>query len=127
MSGTQPRQQGLTLLECLVALAIIAVTLAAVSRALIHTAQSHSQVQVSTKALWVAQNRHAELRAQAAWPTLGVSRGEAVQGGLVFHWVQRVERTPNPLFRRVEIAVSLPSSPDQVEAELTEFVARPLQ
>lgn len=120
-------QRGLTLLECLVALAVIAITLAAVSRALIHTAQGHARVQTATKAVWVAQNQLAELKAHGTWPSLGTTRGEATQGDVAFVWVQRVERTPNPLFRRVDVSVSLAATPDLVETEFTGFIARPLE
>jgi general secretion pathway protein I len=99
------KARGFTLLECVVALAILAVALTASLRALGATAQSTAQVRDHTLASWVAHNRLAQLRATDAWPPLGRNEGTAEQAGRQFVWRESTEPTPNPLFRRVEVKV----------------------
>jgi general secretion pathway protein I len=117
--------RGFTLLECVVALAILAVAMTASLRAAGSVASSTDALKTRTLASWVAQNRLAELRATGAWPSLGQREGHAEQGGRGFAWRERVQPTPNPLFRRVDVQVF-----DQEQRPLitmTGFLARPLR
>ncbi len=66
---TRPR--GFTLVEILVALAIIAVALAAGMRALAQSADSATALKARTLALWVAQNRLAAAQVATPWPAAG--------------------------------------------------------
>ncbi len=120
------RSRGFTLLECLIALAILAVALTAALRAAGTTAQSSYALRDHSLASWVAQNQLALLRAEQTWPALGRSDGEAVQAGRKFAWQQTVAPTPNPLFRRVEIQV-LSADDATPLASMSGFVARPLR
>lgn len=121
--------RGFTLLETLVALSILAIALSGVFRALGATTQSASAVQQRMLADWVADNRLAELRASQAFPAAGRSEGEAVQAGQRFRWLQQVDATPNPLFRRVEIRVFRAGDTGEQGAisRLSGFVTRPLR
>ena len=114
--------RGFTLLETLVALAIVAIALTSALRAMGATAQSAGELRDRTLALCVAQNRLAELRARRAWPPVGRSEGRAVQGVDTFVWRQQVGATPNPLFRRVEVRVSGPGGREL--ASLTGYATR---
>lgn len=120
-----PGIAGFTLLECLVALAIVAVALGAALRASGASAQAAASVQDHTLATWVAQNQLNELRLAAVLPPIGETQGEAEQAGRRFVWKAVVLRTPNPLFRRVELTVS--DARAQSLVTLTGFVVRPLQ
>lgn len=120
------RLRGFTLLECLVALAVLAVALSAALRAAGATAHSAATLREHTLASWVAQNRLAELRATDTWPALGNHQGEARQGGQTYIWRETVARTPNPLFRRVDVQV-FDASGQRALSSLAGFVARPLR
>lgn len=118
--------RGFTLLECLVALAILAVALSSALRAVGSTAQSTHMLRDHTLASWVAQNRLAELRATSAFPPIGRNEGQAAQAGQRFTWREIIERTPNPLFRKVEVQV-FDALDDRPLASAAGFVVRPLR
>lgn len=100
------RRNGFTLIEVLVALAILAVALAAAMRAASAATQTAGELRLRLLAGWVAENRVAELRALRAWPAPGISEGRAEMVGEALHWRQTVTTTPNSLFRRLEVAVT---------------------
>jgi general secretion pathway protein I len=120
------RQCGFTLLEALVALAVIAIGLSAAMRAIGMATQATSELRQRQLALWVADNRLAEIRARGLFPGLGSEQGEAEQAGEKFLWHSDVKPTPNPLFRHVDIRVS-GSDTTMPLAQLSGFAVRPLQ
>jgi len=116
-----------TLIEILVALAIVAVALAAGMRALAQSADSASTLKARTLALWVAQNRLAAAQLAEPWPALGSAAGESEQAGTRFIWRESVSGTPNPAFHKIEIVVADPQTPDYALARLVGYIgnARP--
>jgi general secretion pathway protein I len=115
---------GFTLVEILVALAIVAVALAAGMRALAQGADSATLLKQRTLALWVAQNRLAAAQVARAWPEVGTRNGDAVEAGAQFAWHETVAGTPNPSFRRIEITVADPAQPDYALARLVGYVGQ---
>jgi general secretion pathway protein I len=118
------RVRAFTLVEILVALALLAVALAAGMRALAQGADGASTLKARTLALWVAQNRLAAAQIAPATIVHGDSRGEAMQAGMAFVWTVRASGTPNPAFQRIDITVADRDVPDYVLARLTGYVAR---
>jgi general secretion pathway protein I len=113
---------GFTLIEILVALAIVAVALAAGMRALAQSADSASTLKARTLALWVAQNRLAAAQLAEPWPALGSAAGESEQAGTRFIWRESVSGTPNPAFHKIEIVVAEPQTPDYALARLVGYI-----
>ena len=111
---------GFTLLECLVALAIVAVALAAAGRATALSTSTAHEVKLRVLAGAVAENRLSELAAQRAWPAPGLYQGTEQQAGVDFAWHMHVTETPHPRFRRIEVRVSPAGGPAQ---ELRRLVA----
>jgi len=116
------RKRGFTLIEILVALAIIAVALAAGMRALAQSTDTATALKARTLALWVAQNRLAAAQVATPWPGVGNARGNATQAGAQFVWRETVTTTPNPAFRRIEISVAEPDRADYEIAHLVGFI-----
>jgi len=119
--------RGFTLVEVLVALAIVAIALAAGFRSVAQSAESATALKARTLALWVAQNRLAVAQLETPGPAIGERSGSEDQAGASFVWHETVVGTPNPAFRRVEIAVAEASRPDYVLARLIGYVGRTAQ
>ncbi|BAN24567.1 type II secretion system minor pseudopilin GspI [Caballeronia insecticola] len=101
-------QRGFTMIEVLVALAIIAVALAASLRAVGSLATGEADLHRRLLAGWSADNELAQLRLTHTFPAIGSRTFECSQGNLKLTCTQRVSQTPNPIFRRVEMLVSTP-------------------
>ena len=123
-SRAEMRSRGFTLLETLVALAIIGIAMAAAMRSTRMAIDTVGDLEVRTAATWVAQNVSNELLASRQFPEPGARRGKATQGALEFEWQQEISGTPNYSFRRVEIKVFLHSDPEHVVANQVVYVAR---
>lgn len=98
--------QGLTLIEVLVALAIVAITLAAGIKAAAALTASSQRLSDTIAAQWCADNQLTELRLQAQFPQVGDSAFACAQLGNDYLGQLVVRPTPNPNFRRVDARVS---------------------
>lgn len=116
------RARGFTLIEVLVALAIVAVALSAGMRALAQGADGASSLKARTLALWVAENRLARAQLDVSSQGATVAAGDETQAGMTLAWRQTIGATPNPAFRRIEIVVSEPGRPDYALARLVGYL-----
>lgn len=123
--GARARRRGFTLVEVLVALAIVAIALMAALRAAAQGTSSLDLLRGRLLAGWVADNRLAEHRARGDWLPLGTQQGSARQGGIGFAWREDVVATPNPAFRRVDVFVFAPGERAHALAHVTGFVVHP--
>jgi general secretion pathway protein I len=119
------RPAGFTLVEILVALAIVAVALTTGMRAVAQAADTATALKSRTLALWVAQNRLAAAQLAPGSRSGGSLTGEETQAGLRFVWRTTTVATPNPAFRRVDIVVAAPDAPDYAVARLVGYVGGP--
>ena len=117
------RTRGFTLIEILVAVAILAIALAATSRSASLATDGALETRQRLLGTWAAQNRVAELRARRIFPPVATSRIAAEQAGLALTLEESVSNTPNPMIRRVDIAVAEARRPDRVIATLTAYVS----
>jgi general secretion pathway protein I len=84
------RARGFTLIEVLVALAIVAIGMAAVLEAMASSADTAQYLQSKTFAEWVALNRIETVRLSGAVPTAGSSNDTLEYAGRSWEWRQKV-------------------------------------
>lgn len=105
-AAARPRgARGLTLIEVLVALAIVAITLATgikAAGALTDNAQRLADV---TAAQWCADNQLTGLRLAKLFPSVGDTDFGCEQLGIAYLGRIAVRPTPNPNFRRVDAVI----------------------
>lgn len=105
-----PPARGFTLVEVLVALAVVAIALAAGTRvagALLHSAERRQDVLL---AQWCAENALVEMRllARGQLPSIGATRSLCEQAGRRYEVELVTSGTINPSLRRVDARVSTP-------------------
>ena len=102
---------GFTLIEVLVALAIVALGMAALMAALGSSADSAAYQRDKTLAEWVAINRLEEVRLAFQRPTKGKSDGEVEMAGLKWRWAQEVVETEVKGILRIDVSVKPTNAP----------------
>ncbi len=105
LSGTNSRDGGFTLIEVLVALAIVAIGMAAVLSSLTSSASTVVFMHDKTLANWVALNHIAEQRLLPQMPQLGKTDGDIDFAGQKWHWAQEVVALPVQGMVRLDVHV----------------------
>lgn len=100
------RQRGFTLIEVLVALAIVAVTLGAGIKAAGSLTDNAQRLADVSAAQWCADNQLTGMRLARPFPGVGDSDFVCEQLGRIYQGRLVVRPTPNPNFRRVDARIS---------------------
>ena len=107
----QPRQRGFTLIEVLVALAIVAIGMAAVLSTLTSSASTVLYLHDKTLAQWVALNHIAETRLSGNQPGVGNTDGDVDYAGQKWHWRQETVATAIQGMVRMDVMVRPADAP----------------
>lgn len=113
--------RGFTLLEVLVALAVLAIAMAALIKGGAENARSATYLRDKTLAQWVGMNVIAEQRLAAGWPATGTTRGREEMARHEWFWELRVAETFDEDVRRLDVAVR--GSDDRESPPLASLVA----
>ena len=109
--------RGFTLLEVLIALAIVAISAGALLGTVTSSASNVLYLKDKTLAEWVALNRLAEIRTAQNMPSTGRRKGNSVMGGMRWEWEEEVtEMAVDGLFRVEVRAHSLGEPVDDTKA-----------
>ena len=122
-SKKQYKQQGFSLIEVLIGLAILAIALMTGVKALSQTVQTQTVVQQHYLATLSANNTLNRVYLQKLWPEFDVFKENCSQRNVPLVCIRKTFATPNPLFRRVEIEVYL-ASPTAPTAEQGQPLAK---
>ncbi len=101
------KTRGFTLLEVMVAVAVIGLALTAITASISQMIDAASTMRMRTYANWIAQNRIAELRLAAQAPEIGASNGEVEYANADWVWRAEVSETGVEDLYRIDVSVSL--------------------
>ena len=119
---------GFTLLEVLVALGIFAVVAASVLVASAGSVRSAHLLQEKTLAMWVADNRLAELQLATVLASTDADQGRVELAGRVWQWQSEIQPTSEAAMQRATVWVATEGDGDVREralVSLSGFVETP--
>lgn len=116
--------RGFTLLEVLIALAVLAIALGALVKVGAQQADALDHLRTRTFAEWVAADQLARLRLREPWPDTGELRGTSAMGQRDWYWVLRVSDTDEPNVRRLEVQVFTEPGAEDSIVTLSGFAGR---
>lgn len=96
---------GFTLIEVVVAIAIVALGLGALFNVLANTASNVGSLRERTFASWIAHNRLAEVRLGTVFPAVERTTGELDYAGTHWRYEQTVSQTSVEGMRRIDVRV----------------------
>lgn len=99
------KQLGFTLIEVIVALAIIALGMAAAVKTVTSTTLNSAYLRDKSFSYWVAQNQLAEIESLSAPPPIGLANGDEKLAGITWYWTRKIEKTEDPDTNRIELTV----------------------
>ena len=114
--------RGFTLVEVLVALAIVAIALGAGLRAAGALTDNARRLADITAGHWCADNALVELRLAKQFPGIGETEFECPQLGRAYRGRISSQGTPNPNFRRIDVRIV--DEDDRIVVSLATVVGR---
>ncbi|AVP97041.1 type II secretion system protein GspI [Ahniella affigens] len=98
-------RRGFSLIEVLVALALVATAITALLGSATLMARQSGQLEQLTFASWAADNVLTELALTDPFPALGQRDGRGQLGPYPLHWRVVIQNTPEPGIRRIDVHV----------------------
>ena len=118
--------RGFTLLEIMVALAVLALAMGA----LIKTSSDYTGNQIylrdRTLTTWVARNVLVQHQLEKQWPRVGERKGTLKMGWQEWEWLANISQTDEEKLRRIDVEVrALDSEDDDPISVLSGFLKQP--
>ena len=121
---TPQRGAGFTLIEILVALAILAIAVSAVVAAVSGHVSNAAYLRDRTLAHWVAMNKVAELQVGGDWPAPGTQEGDSLMAAQEWSWQVKVSATDDADVRRLDVNVFADKEHRDSLASMVAYVGR---
>jgi len=96
---------GFTLLEVLIALAVLALSMGAIIKATSDYTSNQSYLRDRTMAMWVARNVLVQFRVEKEWPRVSERKGTAEMGHREWRWLAVISQTEEAELRRLDVKV----------------------
>ncbi len=119
------RARGFTLLEVMVALAVIAFGLGAVITEASRNISNASLLQDKTLAHWVATNKVIEKQVANAWPSAGEEKGDVEMAGREWFWTVKVIDTLDERVKRMDVEVRTDADSERPVAKVISYLGQP--
>ena len=119
------RHRGFTLVEVMVALAIIALALTAIAAKMSRMIDTSNSMRERTYASWIAQNKITELRLANVIPEVSTTSGDVEYADQTWRWRAVVSESGVENLFRVDVEV-LYADGDAVIRKVTGFIGEPV-
>jgi len=119
------KQRGLTLIEVMVSVFILAFALSALVKMTGQSVNTLSYLEKKTFAQWVAVNQINEVEVMSQWPRTGRKQGQQDMGGLTWYWQINTSNTDSRELRRLDVSVRQNQQDEEAIYTLTAFIHRP--
>jgi len=119
------RCKAFTLVEVMVSLAIIALSLTAVSAKMGRMIDTSNSMRERTYASWIAQNKITELRLANVLPEVSATSGEVEYANTTWRWRAVISESGIENLFRVDVAVSYEDGDDVIRT-VTGFIGEPV-
>jgi len=123
MTRHKNRQHGFTLLEVLVALAVMVIAMTALWKGLAQGINVSQGLSDRVIARWVAQNRIVSRQAMGEWPDARSYSGTAEMAGRTWYWQEQVATTGQAQMRSITVSVGVDE--DSTLISLQGFLQQP--
>ncbi len=121
---SRSRQRAFTLMEIMVALAIIAITMGAIIENSTASNRNAQYLRDKSIANWVAMNQIALIRARREWSSRLNRKGSEEMAGREWFWQMQIITTDDPNLRRLEVAVYADEDAEQALVTRTGFLGK---
>ena len=120
-----PLQRGFTLLEVMIALAIVALGVIGLFNQIILISDGTLRMRERTIASWIAMNEITRIRLSGSMPDVSEFDGDVEFAGATYRWQARVSETGVAELRRIDIEVGYVDEPDVPLGNATGFITTP--
>lgn len=117
-------RRGFTLIEVVIALAIAAIGLAAVTASVSQMIDAANAMQERTYAAWIGQNKITEMRLANVVPSVSTTNGELFYAGMEWSWRAEVSETGVENLYRVDVEVGIATA-DTFVRSVSGFIGEP--
>jgi general secretion pathway protein I len=114
--------KGFTLIEVMIALSVVAIGLMATLKAVNEEVSGANLTRNKMIALWVLENKVAEIRLNPLLPNTGINEGQQTLFNQTWQWQTNTTNTANTKIRKVEVSILQPNSKDKKDTLLTQSI-----
>jgi general secretion pathway protein I len=122
VSPPRSRSGGFTLLEVLVAMAILSLGMIAVFSGMNQSLNVTTRLRDKTLATWIATDRITELQISGEYPDAGNRRDQIEMAHSEWVYDLKISNIPQIEMRRIDITVSFADTPDDILATVIGFI-----
>ena len=114
--------KGFTLIEVMIALSVVAIGLMATLKAVNEEVSGANLTRNKMIALWVLENKVAEIRLNPLLPNTGINEGQQTLFNQTWQWQTNTTNTANTKIRKVEVSILQPNSKDKKDTLLKQSI-----
>ena len=107
------KARGFTLLEIMVALAVLALAMGALVKTASNYTSNQTYLRDRTMTNWVARNVLAQHQLENQWPKVGERKGTLEMGWQEWDWRAKITQTEEDKLRRIDVEVRAVDSEDE--------------